>query len=83
MHVEIGNPCMSFLMVILVSSICSPAHGVSVGTYGVAQHVGRSLAVDQMIDLGCMFAFVNFHIGDPFHAQLTAVKTRHLLTSVT
>ena len=70
-------------MVILVSVICSRAQSVSVHTYGVSQHGARCLPVDQMSDLACMFALVNCHIGDPFHGQLTAVKTRHPLTSIT
>ena len=42
-----------------------------------SEHGTCCLHVDQMINLGCMFASVKFHIGGPFHGQLTTVKTRH------
>ena len=60
--IEIGNPCISFLIVITVSSICSGVHGVSVHSYRVGQHGARCLPVDQMINLACTFALVNCHI---------------------
>ena len=55
----------------------------NIRTSDVAQHGARCPPVDQMIDLGRTFALIYFHVGDPFHNQLTALKTRHLLTSTT
>ena len=69
---------MHVFMIILVSGICSWVH-----TSDKLQHGTCCLPVDQMINLGCTFALVNFHIGDPFYGQLTAVKTRHPLVSIT
>ena len=75
---------MSIFMVILVSSICLQAYGVTVRSWTTSpQYLPVEQDIDQMIDLACMITLVNSHIGDPFHGQLTAVKARHLLTSIT